>query len=118
MSADAAATRSARSATSNVQYQFWTSVRTITDAAAGKSATAARNDYATTTSTDELLSKTCFENETSFHQNHDAATAETHPFSSWGYSFSPKVDTSDFAETIVNKVDCILKSQVKALKTE
>ena len=51
-SAYAAATRSARSATSNVQYQFWTSVRTITDAAEGQSSTVARNDYATKTSID------------------------------------------------------------------
>ena len=52
MSADAASTRSSGSATGNVQYQFWTNVRKITDSAAEKSAKAARNDYATTTSTD------------------------------------------------------------------
>ena len=68
--------------------------------------------------TGELLSKPSCENETLSHQSSDAATAETYPFSSCASSFSPKVDTAEFAEARANNVECLLKLQVKALEAE
>ena len=66
----------------------------------------------------KILSKNSCKNETSSHQDSDAATSETYHLSSCDSSFSPKVDTPEFAEARANNVECLLNSQVKYSETE